>query len=127
VSVRVDLDELRAKIAEFGSTVLLVSVKPDGRPHVVSVAPQLSGDDLLMPVGRGTRANVEATPTVTLVWPGTGGDYCLLVDGEARRHGDDEGEVIAVEPTAAVLHRLTSASADLPLCVPLDERAVVER
>jgi hypothetical protein len=127
VSVRVDLDELRARIAEFGHPVLLVSVKPDGRPHVVSVAPGFAEDELVMAVGSGTRANIDATPTVTLVWPGSGGAYCLLVDGQARRNGDAGNDSIAVQPTAAVLHRVTGASAELPSCVPLDERAVVDR
>jgi hypothetical protein len=104
--------------------VLLVSVKPGGVPHVVSVAPSCVGDDLVMPVGRSTRANIDATPTVTMVWPGSGDEYCLLVDGGARRHGDAESEMIAVEPTGAVLHRLAGAPTDLPSCVPLDERGV---
>lgn len=124
MSIRVDLDELRARVAEFGPNVLLVSVKPGGVPHVVSVAPLFVGDDLVMPVGRSTRANVDASPTVTMVWPGPGDEYCLLVDGVARRHGDARSETIAVVPTGAVLHRLAGAPADLPNCVPLDERGI---
>lgn len=126
MSIRVDLDELRARVAEFGPKVLLVSVKPGGLPHVVSVAPSFVGGDLVMPVGRSTRANVEVSPTVTMVWPGPGDEYCLLVDGLARRHGDAESETIAVEPTGAVLHRLAGAPADLPNCVPLDERGITD-
>ena len=126
MSIRVDLDKLRTRITEFGTNVLLVSVKPGGVPHVVSVAPSFSGDDLVMSVGRSTRANVDASPTVTMVWPGPGDEYCLLVDGRAHRVGDTESELIAVEPTGAVLHRLAGAPADLPSCVPLDERGITE-
>ena len=61
-----------------------------------------------------------------MVWPGPGDEYCLLVDGLARHYGDAESETIAVQPTGAVLHRLAGAPADLPTCVPLDQRAITE-
>jgi hypothetical protein len=52
--------------------------------------------------GRGTRANVEERPFVSMVFPGADGfAYSLIVDGTAHVH--DTG--ITLAPTSAVLHR----------------------
>jgi len=53
-------------------------------------------------LGRTTRANVAAHPSVTLVWPPADpSDYSLIVDGVASMRDDE----LAVAPTRAVLHR----------------------
>lgn len=119
MSVRVELDELRERVAEYGSVAYLVTVGEDGRPHVVSVKVGLDGDALAAPAGRTTTANARARPDVTLLWPSRG-DYALIVDGTARV--DDER--VLVEPLRAVLHRVASAPDDVPSCVTvLDRRA----
>jgi hypothetical protein len=143
VSVPVDLQGLRERIAEFGDRAFLVTVGGDGRPHVVSVHVGRDGDRLLVAAGRRTTANVEARPDVTLLWPapvtaglavepedGGCGDpvpvgtaarldeYGLIVDGAGEITGSDP-PVLAIRPTAAVLHRLADTVGDGPACVPV--------
>jgi len=120
MSVPVDLTALGAEIERFGAVAFLVTASPDGRPHVVSVAVTFAGGRLTMPAGRTARRNVTDSSAATLLWSGVPGDaYCLLVDGTARLAGDED-EVITVDPTSAVLHRLADAPDDLPSCVPVD-------
>jgi hypothetical protein len=119
VSIPVDLAALDASLAEFGPAGFLVTVNPDGRPHVVSVSVSSVDGHLTMAVGGKTRANVAGSPAVTLLWPGAG-DYGLIVDGIARQPEDD-AESLEVQPTTAVLHRLSTASRELPSCVALDQ------
>jgi hypothetical protein len=124
VSVPVDLAALEAEIGRFGAVAFLVTAGV-GRPHVVSVRVALAGAALTMAAGRTSRRNLAASPSATLLWPGApGAEYCLLVDGTARV--DDDAEVVTVEPTGAILHRLADASADLPSCVPVDGAPDVE-
>jgi len=110
MSVPVDLGDLGAEIARFGATAFLVTAPPGGPPHVVSVGVALTDGRLMMSAGRTSRANVEAAPAVTLLWPGApGDDYCLLVDGTGAVVAD--AETITVDPTGAILHRLAGGSA----------------
>lgn len=119
MSVPVELAALEAEIARFGDAAFLVTAASAGRPHVVSVRVALAAGRLTMSAGRTSRANVEAAPAVTLLWPGApDGDYCLLVDGAGAVVPD--AEAIAVDPTRAILHRLAGAPADLPYCAPVD-------
>jgi hypothetical protein len=119
VSVPVDLAALEAEIARFGAVAFLVSAGTEGRPHVVSARVTVAGGVLTMSAGRTSRRNLAASPSATLLWPGEpGGEYCLLVDGAARV--DDAAEVVTVEPTGAILHRLAGASADLPYWAPVE-------
>ena len=58
---------------------------------------------------------------MTLVWPSApGGDYCLIVDGNAT--ADADAEQLTVEPTFAVLHRVAGAPSDTPSCVAVLSR-----
>ena len=116
MSVAVELGELAAKVDEYGSVAYLVSVRPEGRPHVVSVAVAWSDNGRALLVGAGSRtsSNVASNEHVTLVWAARG-DYCLLVDGTASAAGDDS---LAIAPTGAVLHRVADAAdTDAPSCV----------
>jgi hypothetical protein len=107
VSLAVDLAELPAHISRFGSSAFLVTSSAEGPPHVSSVLVTVAGDNLEVPVGRKTRANVAERPAVTLVWWGDpDGDYCLIVDAAA---GVGTKENLLVRPTSAVLHRLAKA------------------
>jgi hypothetical protein len=104
MSVRVELDGLRSAVAEQGTAPFLVTVGDDGRPRVVSVAPTWVGDQLEVPAGRHSVANVAARPVATLLWPAGGpGAFSLLVDGEAV--ADPDGERVLVSPTSALFHR----------------------
>lgn len=132
VSVAVDLEALRARIAEYGDAAYLVTVSDDQQPHVVSVRVRVDGEHLAMDVGRGTRANLTRRPTLTLLWhPVSGGDYSLIVDGTvatttgATAGGATTGSGIAVLPDSAVLHRVAGAAGQGPTCRPVTEADTV--
>jgi len=123
MSVAVALEALAAQMAEFGDHPYLITVGPDGRAHVVSVSSRLDGGQVAVSAGRTSRANAEARPAVTLLWPAAaGGPYSLIVDGEGAL-SDAESSALTIRPTRAVLHRVAGASPDLPSCVPLDNPA----
>lgn len=118
VSVPVGLEQLHEEIRRYGPHAHLVSVRDDGRPHVVSVLVEVDADgdagSLVVGAGRTTSANAAANPTVTLLWAAPPGeDYSLIVDAVATVAGDR----IAVRPTAAVRHRVATATGDGPSCV----------
>lgn len=117
MSVAVDLAALADRVAEFGDRAYLVTVGDDG-PHVVSVQVSLSDGHLGLRVGRGTAANLTARPAATVLWPpGPGGEYSLIVDGEAV--APVELGPVRVRPTTAVLHRV-AGTGDGPACLPVD-------
>lgn len=119
MSVRVELDGLWERIGAFGTRAYLVTVTPDATPHVVSVVVDRDGDHLAVGAGRRTRANLDAHPTLTLLWPPASDPaYSLLVDATFVADLDD-GERIALEPTSAVLHRVVGAGGDGPTCLPV--------
>ena len=112
MSVTVALTELAARIEEFGPKAYLVSVRPEGRPHVVSVSVVWEADRLVAGAGNRTASNVAENPSVTLTFDGT--PYCLLVDGTAEVDDDR----LAIIPTGAVLHRVAGVGDDAgPSCV----------
>lgn len=122
MSVAVKLEALQAQIASAGADVFLLSVRDGARPHAVSAVVTWDGDDLVVPAGSRSAANVAAAPAVTLLWPSSGQEYSLIVDGTARVDGD----VLRITPTHAVLHRSVLASApsghsdgDDPRCKPV--------
>lgn len=122
MSVLVGLEALREQIDNFGPQAFVVTVSPQGTPHVVSAVLRLRGDELAAEVGRTSRANAAAHPAVALVWsPGAGGEYSLIIDGTAAVGGDGgEGAgTVTIQPTAAVLHRMAGAPGDGPSCVPV--------
>ncbi len=121
MSVKVDLDQLAAALADFGYAYL-VTVSDDYRAHTVAVDPALANGMFgIGSVGNSTRTNATRHAVVTLVWPPREpGGYTLIVDGVANIADD----VFTVEPTSAVLHR--SATPAVPTasgcgddCVPL--------
>jgi hypothetical protein len=117
VSVAVALDELGRRVDEYGPTPFLITTGASGA-HVVSVAVAFDGRRFELSAGRTSRANVQERPVVTLLWSNpSGGPYGLIVDGTARA----EGDLLVVEPSRAVLHRLADAAADLPSCVPIEQ------
>jgi hypothetical protein len=121
MSVAVALEVLEERIAEFGPHPYLITVSAEGRAHVVSVSARFENDMVVTSAGRSSRANAEAQPAVTLLWPAAGdGDYSLIVDGESSAAPDGMEEVM-VRPTRAVLHRVASASTDLPSCIRIED------
>jgi hypothetical protein len=121
VSVPVDLAVLRDQIERHGPSAFLVTTAADGPPHLSSVLVEAVGDDLTMGCGKTTRVNVAARPQVSLLWPpGPEPGYCLIVDAVAQ---DDADSTLTVRPTAAVLHRVAGAPAELPRCLPVDDSA----
>lgn len=122
MSVPVELEQLRERMSQAGADVFLLSVRDGERPHVVSAWVSWDGGDLVMSAGNRSAANVAAAPRVTLLWPSSGQDYSLIVDGVARV----EGELLRVAPTHAVLHRSVLAApgsghgpGDEPACITL--------
>lgn len=106
---------LAGHIEDFGSIAHLVTVRSEGRPHVVSVRVRWDDRRLVVTVGRTTSANVDQRPDVTVLWAAPpGGAYCLIVDGTAQRLS---GPGLAIEPTAAVLHRTPEGDPSEPSCI----------
>lgn len=119
MSVKQELDGLPDRIGEYGVQAYLVTVTDEGAPHVVSVTVGQVDGRLAVAVGDRTRANLESRPTATLLWPPADDPaYSLLVDGAYV--GDvDEGARITIEPTSAVLHRVSGADGEGPTCLPV--------
>jgi hypothetical protein len=122
MSVAVELATLREQIASAGSDVFLLSVRDGARPHAVSATVSWDGDSLVVPAGSRTASNVAAASDVTLLWPSSGQEYSLIVDGT----GVVDGDVVRITPTHAILHRSVLASApsghtdgDDPRCKPI--------
>jgi hypothetical protein len=117
MSVPVALDELARRVEEFGDHPFLVTTSPEGKAHVVSVSAGFDGQRFSSRAGRTSRSNVAGGASVTLLWPGNGGPYALIVDGEGEVERD---EIVAITPARAVLHRLSDAPESLPSCVPIE-------
>lgn len=101
MSIPVEVADLPQRLAEFDRGYLLTS--RDGAVKAVSVrAVAVDGHLLVAAPGRGSVANVDANPSVTLLFPPVESPgMTLLVDGTAAAEGDD----VRVAPTSAVLHR----------------------
>lgn len=108
MSIPVEIPALRSKAAEYGWAYLL-TVRDDDRPHIVAVRPEWDGEELVVPVGRGTAANAEARSAVSLCYPPAESDgYSLIVDGVADvgvAADDSDQRAVRFRPTGAVLHR----------------------
>ncbi len=129
MSQPVDLSTLAPQLLDYGTTAYLVTVNDDGSAHVVSALVRAEGTALVTGVGRRTRANLERSPAVTLLWP-TAPDpaYSLIVDAtftglsagvsvvESAGGLDDE---VMLAPFSAVLHRIAGSVGDGPTCLPL--------
>lgn len=104
MSIIVDIPDLAAAVADRPWGYLL-TVGPDLDVHVLAVARHYEGGLFTVETGRTARANAEARPEVTLLFPPVGGEgrgaMSLIVDGSAVLH---DGH-LTVEPRAAVLHR----------------------
>lgn len=103
MSVQVDLDELAERLRDYPFAYLL-TITEDQRTHAVAVTPSAGAGVLTFTdgLGRRTRANLDARPDVTLLWPPADvGGYTLICDG----HVVVAGDVASFVPDHAVLHR----------------------
>jgi hypothetical protein len=100
--VEVIPEELAREIRRYGVAYLL-TVGAELRPHVAAAHPSLERGELLVTgLGSHTRANLAASPAVTLLCPPPDPHgYSLVVDGA----GEVRGEDLVITPTRAVLHR----------------------
>ena len=109
--------DLASQVAAHGASAQLVTVNPQGRPHVVAVSVATAGDALAVAAGSTTRANIGVHPGVTLLWaPPPGGEYTLVVDGDAT----SDGERVTIRPSSALLHRVAHATGDGPRCYAVE-------
>jgi hypothetical protein len=101
MSVAVDLSQLADTLAAY-PWGYLVSVGEHGRAHSLAVPTDYRDGSLHLVGGRSSRANVEARPEVTMVFPHPlPGQYSLILDGVAAVHG----ESVVFTPSHAILHR----------------------
>lgn len=102
MSIQIELPALADAVVRYRFAYLL-TVGDEGPPHALAVTPTVDGTVLTVDgIGRRTRANLLARPSVTLVWPpGSIDEYSLIVDGQAAV----TRESVRVVPTRAVLHR----------------------
>jgi len=122
MSVPIELSALAEHLGARGPVAYLVTVSPEGMPHVVSVSPRLVEGTVLVGAGRRTLANLAGHPSVTLLWPAApGAGYSLILDGQAAAHPDAAEATIVVRPTAAVLHRTPEGDPSTPSCVTVLE------
>ena len=107
MSIPVELQSLESVIAGYRFAYLMTN-SDKGAPHAVQVAVMLQGSDLVVNgIGRRTRENILARPTVGLVWPPQSeAGYSLIVDG----HAAERGGSLQITPTRAVLHRRSPPS-----------------
>jgi hypothetical protein len=108
MSIPVELQRLADAIARYRFAYLMTT-SDQGAPHAVQVRVILQGSDLVVNgIGRRTRENALARPTVGLLWPPQSeAEYSLIVDGRAALTGDS----LRITPTRAVLHRPVAPSA----------------
>jgi hypothetical protein len=101
MSIPVALVDLATTLAEY-PWGYFVTVDESHVAHSLAVATDFRDGALHLSAGRGTRANAQARPTVSMVFPGVDGRaYSLIVDGSAAVADD----AIVFSPASAVLHR----------------------
>jgi hypothetical protein len=102
MSIRVELEELRAVAAEQMPFAYLMTVSDDSSARAVAITPRIDDDVITCDAGRHSCENASARPNVSLLWPPIDpGDYSLIVDGIATV----DGSVVRIRATRAVRHR----------------------
>jgi hypothetical protein len=112
MSIPVALPDLAAAIDRYGDAAYVLTSSDDGRPHVAHVRVRRDGGDLVVTVGRRSRANAASRSLVSLLWPAVADDdvddgFSLIVDATAvlSSAGTDADDTLRLTPTHAVLHR----------------------
>jgi hypothetical protein len=102
MSVPVELHELATVARGQAPFAYLLTVSDDERAHAVAITPDIGDDAITCEAGNRSRANAQARPDVSLLWPpAEPGDYSLITDGRASV----EGSTIRIVPERAVRHR----------------------
>jgi hypothetical protein len=102
MSIRVDLNELRAVAATQAPFAYLLTVSDDARAHAVAIAPSIGDGTITCDAGNSSCANARNRPNVSLLWPpARPDDYSLIVDG----HASVDGSSVTITPARAVRHR----------------------
>ena len=115
MSIRVELDELKAVAAGQTPYAYLLTVSDDQTAHAVAITPSIADGEITCEAGNRSCANAAARPNVSLLWPpATTGDYSLIVDGDARV----DGSTVRIAPARAVRHRPAPGGGSD--CAPVD-------
>jgi hypothetical protein len=102
MSIRVELDELRAVAAKQTPFAYLLTVSDDQAAHAVAITPNIGDDVITCEAGNHSCKNAHARANVSLLWPpAEAGDYSLIVDGTAAV----DGSTVRITATRAVRHR----------------------
>lgn len=110
MSIRVTPVDLSEHLA--GRPFAYVVSAGESGPKVVAQVCRVTGSQVrVADVGRGTAANIERDPHVTLVWPPVDSPshdldrYSLIADGVASVDDDDGRSDLVIEVSGAILHR----------------------
>ena len=109
MSSPIALADVAGRLGEYGPLAMLVTVTPDGAPHVGTVLVTIGAAHLDIKVGARTRDHIRSNPTVTLAWLGADSDYQMIVDGVAVVDDDvdDDGLFpVGIDVRRGILHRL---------------------
>jgi hypothetical protein len=102
MSIRVELEELRAVAEQQMPFAYLMTVSGDGAARAVAIRPHITDDVITCEAGRHSCENAIARPNVSLLWPPADpADYSLIVDGTATV----DGSFVRIRATRAVRHR----------------------
>jgi len=121
VSRTAALADVATHLADFGPLATLVTVTPDGAPHIGTVLVSVGATDLELRVGSTTQSFIRTNPSVSLSWLRDAADYQLIVDGVAVvvDDADEDGMyAVRVDVHRGILHRLAGRT-DGPTCRPL--------
>lgn len=104
MSIPVELTALADEITRYGDAAFVLTVGDDERVHVAHERVRAEGAVLRVRAGRTTRANANARPAVTLLWPPIEPEgMSLIVDAESFESGAEDD--LHLVPKSAVLHR----------------------
>lgn len=118
----IEFSDVLARLAEYGELATLVSVTPDGAPHIGTVLVAAGDRHLEVRVGSRTREHLRANPSVTLTWLRGDSDYQLIVDGVAEASSDPGPDglfAVAIDARRGILHRLAGRN-EGPTCRSLN-------
>jgi hypothetical protein len=115
----VELADVLAQVERYGPLASLLTVTPDGRPHVGTVLVTERAGRLDVRVGSRTRDNIAGNPRVSLAWVREHLDDQLIVDGTAEVGAgpDSDGlHTVAIAVERGILHRLAGRPDAGPSC-----------
>jgi hypothetical protein len=102
MSIKVELDEMRAVAQGQAPFAFLLTVSDDMSPHAVAITPAVGEQLIVLEAGKRSCANAHERPNVSLLWPpAQPDDYSLIVDGRASV----DGSTVTITPERAVRHR----------------------